>query len=446
MLRVHSKSVMPGDTFLALRGVKNDGHNYIEEAIDKGASCIIAQEGDYSVKTIIEKDTRVYLAKYLNELYVDKLKKIELIAIGGADGKTSAAYLTYELLNSLDMKCAYIGSLGFCIEDEKKYLKNTTPDLYELYELIAEATNKNCQYLVIEVSEAAMYQRRLEGLKFRYVAITNTVNSILNNTNDPNILLLDKIKRYGCAIINGDDPNANNLQLDKNHHVLFGIKKSDYQISDIHLYEDHSIFKLNTENKMIEINLPLPGKFNIYNYLVAYIIAVLMKAKAEEIILSTSYLKGSPGRYQIFKRDDKTVIVDNAGNKNRINNIVEKVKKFTTGKIIILIGGKGINNQKTRQNLGKTAYNLSDYVIFTTDSPYHEKPETIIQDMVEGLHENKYEIIMDRKEAIKKGINMLKPGDALLVLGRGDEEYQIIGNERLPFNDVVEVSKLTKKK
>ena len=225
MLRVHSSTVMPGDTFLALRGIDDDGHNYIKEAIDKGASCIIAQEGDYPVKTIIEKDTRAYLAKYLNELYADKLKKVELIAISGANGKSSAAYLTYQLLNSLGTKCAYIGSLGFYVDDEKKDLKNTTPDLYELYELIIESVNRDCEYLVIEVSEAAMYQRRLEGLKFKYVAITNTDENLLNTTNNPNILLLNKVKRYGYALINADGPAVNSLQLERNRHILFRMKK-----------------------------------------------------------------------------------------------------------------------------------------------------------------------------------------------------------------------------
>ncbi len=446
MLRVHSSMVMPGDTFLALRGVNDDGHNHIKEAIDKGATCIIAQEGDYPVKTIIEKDTRAYLAKYLNELYADKLKKVELIAIGGVNGKTSSAYLIYELLNSVDIKTAYIGSLGFLMDDKRKDLINTTPDLYELYELIIEAANNDCEYLVIEVSEVAMYQRRLEGLKFKYVAITNTAKSTLNNADNPNILLLNKLKRYGHAIINADDSAAINLQLEKNKNILFGMKKSDYQINDVHLYEDHSIFKLNDENKMIEINLPLPGKFNIYNYLIAYIIAKLIGIKSEDIILSTSYLKGPGGCYQIFKKDDSTVIVDNANNKERIINIVEKAKRDYKGKIYILIGSKGFLSKEERNNLGRTVIELGDYVIFTTDSPYGENPLNIINDMVEGLDDSKYEIVVDRKEAIKKAINMLETNDTLLVLGRGSDNYQIIDNEKFPFNDVLEVTKYTKNK
>ena len=448
MLRIHSDLVMPGDTFLALRGVNDDGHNYIKAAIDKGATCVIAQEGDYPVKTIIEKDTRAYLAKYLNELYADKLKKIELIAIGGVSGKTSTAYLTYQLLNSLNFKCAYIGALGFYVDDEKKELQNRTPDLYELYELITEAVNKECEYLIIEVSEEAMYQRRLEGLKFKYVAITNTLNneSVMQNTSNANILLLDKVKRYGYAIINADDPSALNLQLEKNRNILFGIKKSDYQINDIHLYEDHSIFKLNTDNKMTEITLNLPGKFNIYNYLIAYIIASLIGAKVEDIILATAYLKQASGRYQIFKKDDSTVIVDNAGGKRSITNVVENAKFYTPNRIIILIGGKGNQSKEEHNNLGKIALEHSDYVIFTTDSPYREKPEEIINDMTRGLDESKFEIILDRKEAIKKGINILNPGDTLLVLGRGNDNYQIIDNEKFPFNDVNEVTKWAKSK
>lgn len=446
MLRVHSNEVTPGDTFLALRGINNDGHNYINEAINKGATCIIAQEGDYPVKTIIEKDTRAYLAKYLNELYADKLKKIELIAIGGVNGKTSAAYLTYQLLNKLEHKCAYIGSLGFCLDDNVKNLKNTTPDLYELYELISEAVNEECEYLVIEVSEAAMLQRRLEGLKFKYVAITNTSTNVLNMANNINIALLNKLKRYGYAIINADDEAANSLQLERNQNILFGMHKCDYQISDVHLYEDHSIFKLIDANKMTEINLPLAGKFNIYNYLVAYIIAVLIGVKAEEIILTTSYLKAPDGRYQIFKNDDSTVIVDNADTVERIKAVVTKTKKDFSGKLLILYGGNGNLEPENLQMLGKEILDFSDYTVFTINNPYHEKPEDIIQNMTNGLDESKFEIVVDRKEAIKKAISILAPGDVLLVLGRGNAPYQFIDNEKLPFNDVDEVSKFTKNK
>ena len=197
---------------------------------------------------------------------------------------------------------------------------------------------------------------------------------------------------------------------------------------------------------MVEINLPLPGKFNIYNYLIAYIIAVLIGMKSENILLVTSYLKSPGGRYQIFKHDDSTVIVDNANNEQRIYNIALKAKKFTKGRIIILYGGNGDTSKEDLHILGKLILELSDFAIITINNPNREKPENITQNMTADLDESKFEIVLDRKEAIKKGISMLMPGDTLLVLGRGDDNYQIIDSEKLPFNDINEVSKYTKNK
>ena len=173
MLRVDSRKVEPGDTFLALTGPYTDGHDYINDAIDRGAACIIATHGEYSVKTIITEDTRTYLSNYLKELNLEKLEKIKLIGITGTTGKTVTGDLIYQLLNTLNMKTAYIGTNGFYIDGKIQKTSSSTPDIYEIYELINQAIDNECENIIIEASSKAMEQRHLEGLRLDIAIFTN---------------------------------------------------------------------------------------------------------------------------------------------------------------------------------------------------------------------------------------------------------------------------------
>lgn len=445
MLRVNSKEVMQGDTFLALSGIDDDGHNHIEEAIDKGASCVIVQEGEYSVKTITTKDTRSYLARYLSELYAEKIKKISLIGVLGTRGKTTTAYLIYNLLNSLNKKCAYIGSKGFYIDEKVKNLNNITPDLYELYELINSAASAGCEYLVLEVTNHSLVQRRLDGLNFKYAVLTNigkdSYKADLEDYINVELKLFESLKRSDYAIINGDDKYYDKFLNIKSNIILYGKKGTDYKISSVKLLENHSTFNLSVSGNKYEIDLPFPCDYNIYNYVCAFIIANKIGIKPEDIVLSTSYLNLPKDIYQVFEKDGKKVIVDNASLPSEVKNVINYAKKYAKGKILTVIGTKGTTDKEFRKLLGKTVLNGSDYVIFTNDNPYKEDFMDIINDMITS---DNYEVVLDRKEAIKKGISLMESNDTLLVLGRGEDETQIIGSDNFPVNDINEVSKYMK--
>ena len=214
MLRVDSRKVKQGDTFLALTGPYTDGHDYINNAIDKGAVCIIATHGEYPVKTIIVEDTRTYLANYLKELYLQKIEKIKLIGIVGTSGKTTAGDLIYQLLNNLDTKTAYIGTNGFYINNKIKKISSSTPDLYELYELMNEAIDNECENIIIEVSSKAVKQRHIEGLRFDIVLFTNFIAHQRKDKEEylnTKVELFKMIKKDGYAIINKKIHHMNTL-------------------------------------------------------------------------------------------------------------------------------------------------------------------------------------------------------------------------------------------
>ena len=448
MLKVNSKKVEQGDTFIAIKSKIRDGHDFIEDAIEHGAACIIAEHGEYSVKTIIVRDTRKYLADYLKDLYADKLNKMKIIGITGTNGKTTSCYFIYQLLNKMGIKTAYIGTIGFYLNETHTPLVNTTPDLYDLYEMLVEASNNDCQVVTMEVSSQALDMRRLEGIMFDMAIFTNLTEDHLDyhqsmeEYEKAKMTLFQQLK--GPAIINMDSPQGKDFVLAKNKNILYGQGDYDYKISDISTSTTQTTFKITHDNEIRNITLPMPGTYNAYNYTNAYIVCDLLKLDLSSIVDWTLSLKAPDGRYQMIKNDKYSVIVDYAHTPDAVANVLKSVTDFAEGKIITLIGCGGDRDKTKRPMIGKIATYYSDYVYFTSDNPRTEDPEAILNDITTNIEKSNFEIIVDRAEAIKKAITNLEEKDILLILGKGHEDYQIIGKEKFPFSDVEEVKKYVK--
>ncbi len=439
MLRVNSKEVNPGDTFLILDS--NEAEKHAEEAIDRGAACIISNGMQYNVKTIITSDTRSYLTNYLKELYFEKLEKIRLIGIVGTSGKTVTGDITCQLLNSLNSKTANIGTNGFYLDGEITKTKATTPDIYELYEYINKAIDKNCENIIIEISSKAVQKRYIEGLRFDIVIFTNFIKNDDENYLNTKIEPFKMLKKDGTAIINKKDPYYSYFALPQNHNIFYGGEGSDYKITNIGLTYEFTEFNIN--DKRVEI--PLLSSYNIYNFLAAYTVASILNYPDDAIINEAADLKQVAGRYQVVKNKNSLIIIDYAYDKNMIESIIDHTKEFAKARLITLIGLGGEKRQEQRSKIGKLVTKKSDYVIFTTDNPRYENPEDIIKDMLKDVQTNNYEKVINRREAIKKGIEILEENDILLVLGKGNEEFQIIENDKIPFKDYNEVIKNVKK-
>ena len=443
MLRVDSRKVEPGDTFLALKGPYTDGHDYIDDAIDKGAACIIASHGEYQVKTIITDDTRTYLSNYLKELNLEKIKKIKLIGIAGTAGKTVTGDLIYQLLNNLNMKTAYIGTNGFYLDGKVHKISSSTPDIYELYELINKAIDENCENIVIEISSKAVKQRHIEGLRFDIAVFTNFVAHQRKDKEDylnTKIELFKMIKKGGYAIINKKDPYYECFALPQNNNIFYGTLDSDYPMRKINAGYEYTEFTLGKNT----IKMPLIGPYNMLNYAAAYITAKTLNFNDEEIISATLSMYPIDGRVENIKYKDSLIIIDYAYSLDTINNVIKEAKKIAQGKIVTLIGCGGERRKDKRPLIGKLVSENSDFAIFTSDNPRHENEEDIINDMTKDLEKNNYISIPNRKEAIKKGISMLEDKDILLVLGKGHENFQQIGSNEFPFKDYDEVMKIIK--
>jgi len=449
MLRVDSRKVEKGDTFLALRNLNTDGHDFIESAISKGAACIIAEEGEYSVKTMIVSDTRKYLADYLKDLYGYKLKNIKFVGITGTNGKTTSCYLIYQMLNKLGVKAAYIGTIGFYLDGEVKELNNTTPDLYDLYEMFVEAAEKDVEVIAMEVSSQAIAAGRILGLDFDVVGFTNLTQDHLDfhktmeNYMKEKIKLFNQTKGKKVAIVNSDDKYYSNFLLN-NNNITYGTKKSDYYIKNYELELTETKMNLSTGNNDYNITIPFAGKYNIYNYLLALSTVVSLGHKIEDIIEITPKLKAPTGRSDLFKYNGAAIIVDYAHTPDAVENVINSAKEYCKGNIITLIGCGGDRDRTKRPIMGKIATENSNKVYFTNDNPRTEDEKVIMDDIIAGVTKDNYEIIHDRKIAIQTAISNLKENDVLLVLGKGHEDYQIIGNEKFHLSDIEIVSKAIK--
>ena len=433
-LKIDSKKVVKGDTFVSIR----DDNKYVEDAIKNGANTVIVGNGSYSVNTLIVSDRVKYVKDYLEKNYYDKIKNIKLIGVTGTNGKTTTSYLIYEALNKLNIKCAYIGTLGFYTPYKIVETPNTTPTLYEIYEMLLECEKNNIEYVSMEVSSHGLDMGRVSGLTFEYAIFTNLTEDHLDyhKTMDNYALAKQKLfKQCKKSIINIDDKYKDYF-LSKDS-ITYGKNDSNYKISDIKIDSNGSSFKINDEDYLCN----LIGEYNVYNMTCVIIILKLMQ-------LDTSIVKtitAPKGRMEIIKYNSNSIIIDYAHTPDAVEKILSEVSKLPHNRIITMIGCGGDRDKFKRPIIGDIATTYSDYVIFTSDNPRGENPNDILNDITCKLYKKNYEIIENRKKAIKKSIQMLSKNDILLLLGKGHEEYQIIKDKKIFFSDKEEVLKNTRR-
>lgn len=430
MIWANSKYVNPGDTFLA----SDDNYKYIDLELLKKTSKIIFT-GDKN--------------KYIYDHFYNKIKDLTLIGITGTNGKTTTSYLIYQMLNMMNVKTAYIGTNGFYVGNEVTSLENTTPSMDILYNLLNRAHDLGCKVVVMEVSSHALKQDRVFGLLYDIVAVTNITEDHLDyhKSMDDYInskrLLINKLRNKKICILNKYDKYYKKFIKDGNINYIIGedikVLKSIPGIDSVSLtFEDEKIY---------DVTLPLAGKFNIYNYLMAYKIVKLLGYDGNKIIKITPNLKEPLGRMQKVNYNKNVIFTDYAHTPDAVLNVLKTVNEIKNDGIITIIGCGGNREKEKRPVMANIACKNSSYVIFTNDNPRFEDEKDIIKDMLKGAS-GKYEVIYDRYSAIKKGISMLKENMILMILGKGHEDYQVIGDKKIHFSDIEAVGEilLTRKK
>ena len=448
----NSRLIKPGQTFVAIKGYTVDGHDYIEDAIKNGATAVIAQkEVKCDVPVTVVENSAEYYQKLLVKEYKDEFKDLKLIGITGTNGKTTSAYLTYQMLLDLGKKAAYIGTIGFMCGDYFKELPNTSPEILTTYKLLEKAKEMECEYVVMEVSNFALDQKRIEGLEFVAGAFTNLTEDHLDyhktmeNYLKAKLLITDYIKNDGVLLVNKDDEASKKFIERFKNTKTFGYGNADYDILSDDIYPDHTdiIFKVNEKGYKVTTNLT--SKFNVYNYFTMFSILHELGFEINELIEKTKDLKAPKGRCENYKVKDGFAVVDYAHTPDAVLKTVTAYKELAKARVITLVGCGGDRDPMKRPIMGEIASNYSDYVIFTNDNPRTEDPENIMKDILKGVKKDNYEVCLDRREAIKKALDMIQKDDIVLLLGKGHEDYQILGHTKVHLDDSEEILKYIEK-
>lgn len=444
-IKTNSRKVKPGDTFVAIKGFTVDGHDYIEDAIKAGATKIVCEHGSYSVETLVVPSTKEWIQKYIVDNYKDEVNKLRIIGVTGTNGKTTTCFLTYQALRKLGVNAAYMGTIGFYYGDTKYELNNTTPEILDLYSYFIEALEQGVTDVVMEVSSHSLCEKRVEGLEFSEVAFTNLTEDHLDyhktmeNYLNAKLLILKQIKKDGVVIVNNDDDYGKYFEV--GNYKTLGYSGDNYKILDYSQTDKGTLISFMVDGKNYEVETNLRSKFNVYNYLTCLALLNNLGFSIDEIAEVTKSIYPPKGRCEQIAVNGGEAVIDYAHTPDAVDKIISAFLENKKGKVITIVGCGGDRDPLKRPIMGNIASEKSDYVIFTSDNPRTEDPKAILDDIIKGVRKDNYEVEIDRPTAIRKGLDMIGKNDVLLILGKGHEDYQIIGHTKHHLDDAEEVKK-----
>ena len=434
-----SNEVKKDYLFIAIKGNVHDGNNYIEEALKNKASYVLSDsiEGNKIIKIENIKELK---AKLFYHFYNYPQNKLKIIGVTGTNGKTSVAYILYNLLNKLGSKAMYVGTLGVYDGDYYKKLNNTTPDCDILACEFYKAVKRKTKYVIMEVSSHALSLERVKLIDFEGAVYTNLTHEHLDYHITMANYLLAKQKLFNSlsenafAIINYDDKYHFEIEkYCKAKLIHYGLEKNEFRISNISRGLDGIRFDL---GGYIDINSKLLGIINVYNLSAAFLCARELGFNEEEIKENLKKVDTINGRLEKVYSDEYSVILDYAHTPDAMEKVLVEIKPLVTNRLMVLFGCGGNRETRKRPLMGEIATSYADVVYITSDNPRFEEPLLIIKDILKGCKNDKKIVIEENRElALRKALAQIECGDILMVLGKGHEEYQIIGNEHIKCSD-----------
>lgn len=440
-IKTDYRKIKPGDIYLALRNLNTDGHDYIEQAIRQGARKIIAESGNYSITTEIVSDTRAYLNQYLKKNYNTLLHEMNIIGVTGTNGKTSVSYLLYEAMTRLGYKVAYLGTMGYYLDRKQEDIEEVC-DICDVYDYIVQAYDKEYRYFILEVSCHDLANNRVETIPFDDAIFTNLSESNLDayvtmeKYAEVKQQLFRKLKSGGIAIINSDDTYASNFLLPHNFNLTYGVgEKSDFKIGTHSVNPTGMVFTFSYKGDTYQVNTSLIGTYNIYNLMPVIIYLLCLGVKPVPLLKTIYTLKAPSGYMDMVKYNNSVIVIDYAHTPDAMEKILMSAKEFTKGDIYVIFGCAGGKDRNKRPMMAYVVSRLCKHFIITNDNPGYEDENEIVNDILSKKDFSNYEVILDRKMAISKGISYLRENDTLLILGKGYEQYMKIREQKVPFND-----------
>ncbi|MDO9464470.1 MAG: UDP-N-acetylmuramoyl-L-alanyl-D-glutamate--2,6-diaminopimelate ligase [bacterium] len=451
-----SNNVKSGFIFISIKGLKADGHNFINDAISRGAAALIVEKDvevleDITIMRV--PDTKKILPVIADTFYNYPSNRMSIIGVTGTNGKTTTTYFIDQIFRKAGHKTGIIGTINYQIGDRIIPAVNTTPDPIQLRALLNQMLEVNTEIAVMEVSSHAIAQRRIAGIEFDTCIFTNLTPEHLDyhetfgKYQDTKLQLFEQMGKSSKkntakkAIINIDDPVSRRFfdvcQVDI---ITYGLNtNASVYATDIRSTLNGSCFKLRIGSESIEVKINLTGKYNIYNALAATSAALAFGLSLDEIKSGLESLKSVPGRFEKITTDAGfCIIVDYAHTPDGMKQVLSTARDLTPNRIITVFGCGGDRDRLKRPQMGRISSELSDYTIITSDNPRTEDPMKIIEEIIQGIKDTSssaLEIIPDRKSAIRRAIELAKENDLVMILGKGHETYQVLKDTVVPFDD-----------
>lgn len=454
LITSNSGNVVNNSLFVAVKGLKADGHLFIQDAVNKGAKAVVLQDDsslpdeyfiNFDVVKILVADSRKAFAEISNEFYGNPSKKLKLIGVTGSKGKTTTTYFIKNIIDNAGFKSGLIGTNNNLIGNKIYPTKLTTPESNIINDLMSKMVIEECKYCVMEVSSHSLDLKRVHGLDFDIAVFTNITSDHLDyHLNFENYLkakkiFFDELKNSAFAVINKDDKNWNEITKDTNA-VKAGyslIDEAEIKIKNIKYDLNGTSFEIIYENKTYVIQTELIGIFNAYNAAAAFGACVKLGIDTASIIKGIKITSQVPGRFEVVGNGDKKVIVDYAHTADSLEKALQAVRHIVKNErpVYTVFGCGGDRDKTKRPIMGKIANELSDKIIVTSDNPRTEDPEIIIQDILKGVKGVKHIVEPDRETAIKRAVMNSEENAVILIAGKGHEDYQEINGVRNHFSD-----------
>lgn len=448
-VNIDSRQVQEGHLFIAVKGTQTDGHSYINKAIENGAVAVVCQilpeERHDGVTYVQVEDSEQIVGPIATTFYGNPTSKLRLVGVTGTNGKTTIATLLYKMFRIFGYKCGLCSTVCNYINDEPLPTDHTTPDPITLNRLLGRMADEGCEYAFMEVSSHSVAQHRIGGLKFAGGIFTNLTRDHLDyhktfeNYRDAKKAFFDTLPKDAFAVTNVDDKNGRVMTQNTKADIKTYSLRSAADFKAKVLEESFEGMCLDINGK--EVSVSFIGRFNVSNLLAVYSAAIAMGRQPEEVLVAISMLRPVNGRFETIRSEEGvTAIVDYAHTPDALVNVLVTINEILKGRgeVITVCGAGGNRDKGKRPLMAQEAVKHSDRVIITSDNPRFEEPQDIINDMLAGLDKTqmrKVVAVVDRKEAIRTACMMARPGDAVLVAGKGHEDYQDIKGVKHHFDD-----------
>ncbi|MCX8019441.1 MAG: UDP-N-acetylmuramoyl-L-alanyl-D-glutamate--2,6-diaminopimelate ligase [Chitinophagaceae bacterium] len=452
-----SRSVSSGFVFIAVKGIQSDGHHFIHDAVENGAAAVVCEKMPETIREgvvyVQVEDSARAAGIIAHNFYGKPSEKLILVGVTGTNGKTTIATLLYKLFSELGYTCGLISTVENKIAEQSLPSTHTTPDAISLNRLLHEMMRKGCSHVFMETSSHALHQQRVAGLQYTGAIFSNISHDHLDyhKTFDEYMRVkksfFDGLEEKAFALSNADDKRGEYmLQNTKAKKYYYSLRKpADFKGKIL----DNTLDGLQMIIDDKEVHFRLFGEFNASNLMAVYGAARCLGEEKDKVLCKMSNLTGAEGRLDFIVSPEEKImaIVDYAHTPDALHNVLSTISSLrkNQGKLITVVGCGGDRDKTKRPVMGKTACELSDVAIFTSDNPRSEAPEKIIQDMENGVTpalKKKLITISDRKEAIKTAVMLARPGDIILIAGKGHEKYQEVNGVKYPFDDKQVVSEM----